>query len=102
MSSRHPRNTRTSDRRSFLKRASVVGATGIVAFDALLGLASAEAEPAHHSDSDDGVTKGDFDILLAAQIAEALAVTTYRSIVEFSPFLQRFAERRSRLHRCGA
>lgn len=81
-----PEEHRTSDRRSFLKRASVVGATGIVAFDALLGLASAEAKPAHHSDSDEGVTKGDFDILLAVQIAEALAVTTYRSIVEFSPF----------------
>jgi hypothetical protein len=33
-----------------------------------------------------GVTKGDFDILIAAQIAEALAVTTYFTIIDQAPF----------------
>ena len=36
--------------------------------------------------SEAGVEKGDFDILIAAQIAEALAVTTYFNIIELAPF----------------
>jgi hypothetical protein len=77
---------KTSDRRSFLKCASLGAATGIVAFDAVLGVVSADAKPMRGATSDDGVTKEDFDILLAAQIAEALAVTTYFNIIEKVPF----------------
>jgi hypothetical protein len=44
------------------------------------------------SGSDDGVTKEDFDILLAAQIAEALAVTTYFNIIESAPFFNGLAD----------
>jgi len=83
--------SKNSDRRSFLKRASLAGAASIVGFDAVLGLTSAEAKSARASDGDDGVTKGDFDILLAAQIAEALAVTTYFTIIETSPFFNGLA-----------
>jgi hypothetical protein len=80
-----PEEHRTSNRRSFLKRATVVGATSVVAFDALLGLASAAPKAARGWEHD-GVTQGDFDILLAAQIAEALAVTTYTNIIDNAPF----------------
>ena len=36
-----------------------------------------------------GVTKGDVEILVAAQIAEALAVTTYTNIINKAPFFTR-------------
>ena len=36
-----------------------------------------------------GVTKGDIAILGAAQIAEALAVTTYTNIIDTAPFFTR-------------
>jgi len=36
-----------------------------------------------------GVTRGDVDILIAAEIAEALAVTTYTNIIRRAPFFQR-------------
>ena len=39
-----------------------------------------------------GVTKGDVEILVAAQIAEALAVTTYTNIINAAPFFTRLAE----------
>ena len=78
---------RGSDRRSFLKKASIVGATGILGFDKLVSLASAQPKFSRPSPSDTGVEKGDFDILLAAQIAEALAVTTYFTLLETAPFV---------------
>jgi hypothetical protein len=39
-----------------------------------------------------GVTKGDLGILGAAQIAEALAVTTYTNIINIAPFFKRLEE----------
>jgi hypothetical protein len=39
-----------------------------------------------------GVTKGDLEILGAAQIAEALAVTTYTNIINTSPFFTRLPD----------
>jgi hypothetical protein len=77
---------KSSDRRSFLKRASIVGATGLFGFDQLMSLASTRPKFSRPSQSESGVEQGDFDILLAAQIAEALAVTTYTNIIESSPF----------------
>jgi hypothetical protein len=80
----------TGDRRSFLRRASlmgaVVGATGLVGFDNLMSLAAAQPKFRRPEGNEAGVEKGDFDILLAAQIAEALAVTTYFNIIELAPF----------------
>jgi Ferritin-like domain len=69
------------DRRQFLTRAAAVGA-GAAATGGALGalipsLAAAE---------EDGVTKEDLEILGAAQIAEALAVTTYTNIINTAPF----------------
>ncbi len=71
--------TAPSTRRGFLKGAAVVGAgaTGLGA----VGPAAAFA-------SKGGVTKSDLKILGAAQIAEALAVTTYTNIINTSPFFK--------------
>jgi hypothetical protein len=39
-----------------------------------------------------GATQGDVDILIAAEIAEALAVTTYSNIIFRAPFFTRLAD----------
>ena len=80
-------------RRSFFKRATVVGASTAVAFGAFTTMASAlnpqeDASPRNQSASS-GITKGDTDILIAAEIAEALAVTTYNNIINKAPFFKR-------------
>lgn len=80
-----------SSRRSFLKGAAFTGATTLAALGGLATVASAE----QHDDDDDSMKsehdhlkKGDRDILIAAEIAEALAVTTYTNIIETAPFFQ--------------
>jgi hypothetical protein len=72
-----------TDRRQFLGRAAVgAGAlAGITGLQTLIpSLAAAKAA---------GPTNGDVAILEAAQIAEALAVTTYTNIIEVAPFFRR-------------
>ena len=81
-------------RRSFFRGATIAGATGLVALGALVRPASAldqEAENADHKEEFDkhNLKKGDRDILVAAQIAEALAVTTYSNIIDLAPFFHR-------------
>jgi hypothetical protein len=67
------------NRRSFLTRASVVGAIALSPFSALAN--------ARGDDDDNGPPKeGDKAILIAAEIAEALAVTTYTNIINMAPF----------------
>src|SRR5579864_3866304 len=83
-------------RRSFFKRAAVVGATGLVAAGGVASLASVLAKPALAETNDDpapkhGLKKTDRDILIAAEIAEALAVTTYSNIINIAPFFTRLA-----------
>lgn len=82
-------------RRSFFTRATLVGAT---AATGVLLAPAASALVLHDddgdSDSDDtphanNLTQGDRNILIAAEIAEALAVTTYSNIIRRSPFFQR-------------
>jgi len=71
-------------RRSFFTRASLFGSA------ALLPIAS--LAKAHDRDEEDGLpglTLGDREILIAAQIAEALAVTTYTNIINQAPFFTR-------------
>jgi len=70
------------DRRGFLKRASIIGASSI-AFGGLLRAAAAAPEDNRHGE---GLTREDKEILLAAEIAEALAVTTYTNIIDSAPF----------------
>jgi Ferritin-like domain len=79
------------ERRSFLKRASLVSASscavamaGSAAFGGLLR--AADAETGHSEGKHKGLTGGDREILIAAEIAEALAVTTYTNIIENAPF----------------
>jgi Ferritin-like domain len=76
-----------SDRRQFLGRTAASGAgvlVGASALEALLpGLADAGKKH--------GATKGDLAILGAAQIAEALAVTTYTGIIDQASFFGNLA-----------
>lgn len=84
------------DRRSFFKRASLYGATasalafaGSSAFGGLLRAAEASDAP---KASNSGLTAGDTEILIAAEIAEALAVTTYTNIINTAPFFKNLAD----------
>jgi hypothetical protein len=80
------------DRRSFLKRASLGSAAlaGSAAFVPLLKVAASATETHSHSKSG-GLTEGDREILVAAEIAEALAVTTYTNIINTAPFFGNLA-----------
>ena len=83
-------------RRSFIRTAAVTGAT---AFAAIGGLATAApAAQFEHERSlenlkseHDHLKKDDRDILVAAEIAEALAVTMYSNIINIAPFFQSLA-----------
>ena len=73
---------RGTDRRQFLGRAAAGAGTiaGITGLQALMpSLAAAKAA---------GPTSGDLAILGAAQVAEALAVTTYTHIIDTAPFFR--------------
>jgi Ferritin-like domain len=91
-----------SSRRKFLHRAGLAGVVGAAGIGSLLTVASpsvfaAIGRPARddrHDDRDDRRDeredkKRDRDILIAAEIAEALAVTTYSNIIDASPFFTR-------------
>jgi hypothetical protein len=79
----------TTSRRNFLLTLTTAG-TGLAAAGSLAlspltsGLAAAD-------DGDPGLSEDDRDILIAAEIAEALAVTTYSNIIDNAPFFQRLA-----------
>ncbi len=76
-----------TDRRQFLGRAAATGAGFVAGATALEALV-----PSFASAKSGGVTKGDLAILGAAQIAEALAVTTYSNIINAAPFFKRLEE----------
>lgn len=86
-------------RRSFVKGATLLGATGVVGLGGLLKLAAAEPRPwdrdnrdrDDRDDDDDDPKRRDHNILIAAEIAEALAVTTYSNIIDIAPFFGRLA-----------
>ena len=67
-----------------LTRASLMRTAGAAGAGLALG-SLLEAAPARAA----GLTKGDTDILIAAEIAEALAVTTYTNIIDRAPFFRR-------------
>jgi Ferritin-like domain len=73
--------TAASTRKGFLKGAAGVGAgaAGLGAFGPIAALAS-------KGKGNSGMSHTDIEILKAAQIAEALAVTTYTNIIGSSPF----------------
>jgi len=85
-----------SSRRTFLQRSVLAGAAGAAGLGVLLASPSANALSAltHGGDDreDDDPGRGkkrDTDILIAAEIAEALAVTTYTHIINTAPFFTR-------------
>jgi hypothetical protein len=76
------------DRRGFVTKGALVGASAMVGTGAIEALLPSIAAARRHKG---GVTKGDIAILGAAQIAEALAVTTYTGIIDTAPFFTRLA-----------
>ena len=86
----------TSDlsRRSFFKW-SAMGAAGLVAASGLTAMASAVTNPiaklAASGAPNSKLAVKDRIILVAAEIAEALAVTTYSNIINTAPFFTRLA-----------
>jgi hypothetical protein len=85
-------STESLPRRSFLSLASTAG---IVALAPVSAAAhdndDHDHDDGHDHDDDDKLGSRDFDILIAAEIAEALAVTTYSNIINTSPFFARLA-----------
>jgi len=83
-------------RRSFLTTAATAGAVALLPLS-LLALDKGKDKDERHDNDDDhdgddaGLRKGDRDILVAAEIAEALAVTTYSNIINAAPFFGRLA-----------
>ncbi len=77
----------TTNRRSFIKRTSVIGATSMLGVAGLLRVASAQQDNRQGL----GLTREDVEILVAAEIAEALAVTTYTNIIKAAPFFGNLA-----------
>jgi hypothetical protein len=74
-------------RKGFLKGATVAGASA--AGLGALGPVAALAHGRHGKHGGHGgLTHGDMEILKAAQIAEALAVTTYTNIINTAPFFK--------------
>jgi len=73
-----------ADRKQFLTRAAASGAAMFAGASTFGALA-----PAFAAAKSSGPTKGDVAIVGAAQIAEALAVTTYTNIIDHSPFFHR-------------
>jgi len=80
-------------RRSFITTAAVTGAVALLPLSLLaLDTGRGQDETNDDNDRDDsGLRKSDTDILVAAEIAEALAVTTYSNIINTAPFFSRLA-----------
>src|SRR5215831_17045517 len=80
-------------RRSFITTAAVTGAVALLPLS-LLALDTDRGQDEtddDHDRDDSGLRKSDTDILIAAEIAEALAVTTYSNIINTAPFFGRLA-----------
>jgi ferritin-like protein len=78
-----------SSRRSFLKGAALTGATTLATLGGLSTVAAAQQEDFESMKYEhDHLKKSDRDILVAAEIAEALAVTTYSNIIDIAPFFK--------------
>jgi hypothetical protein len=77
-------------RRTFLTTAAVAGTVALLP-STLLAVTNPAHQAADHDEDHNktGLTKGDTDILIAAEIAEALAVTTYTHIINSAPFFSR-------------
>jgi hypothetical protein len=77
---------RETDRRQFFAKTMAVGAGAVAASSGVGALL-----PSFAAARSSALPKRDRDILVAAEIAEALAVTTYTNIIRRSPFFKRLA-----------
>jgi len=80
-------------RRSFITTAAVTGAVALLPLS-LLALDTDRGQDETNDDNNrdgSGLRQSDTDILVAAEIAEALAVTTYSNIINTAPFFGRLA-----------
>jgi hypothetical protein len=85
-----------TSRRTFLQRAAVVGSVGAGALGGLLTIGSRSASGSNRIEGDHRIVEDredgkrrDQSILIAAEIAEALAVTTYTNIINTAGFFTR-------------
>ena len=74
------------NRRSFLTRASLIGGAALLPQAILPARGEGFDHDRGADDDHDSLTASDRDIIIAAEIAEALAVTTYSNIINTSPF----------------
>ena len=83
----------TPSRRSFVRTAALAGAAGYAALAApASALSPSQQEPLSLFGEKSSLRKSDRDILVAAEIAEALAVTTYSNIIASSPFFKQLPD----------
>lgn len=76
-------------RRSFVRTAALAGAAGYAALAMPASAARLQQEEAMNLQGEKSrLKKSDREILVAAEIAEALAVTTYSNIIASSPFFK--------------
>lgn len=89
-------NSSRVSRRSFFHRATVAGATGALGLYGLLDVMNAFGEEPNgtstSTNASSQVTSGDTSIIVAASIAEALAVTTYTGIVRTPGWFSRLPD----------
>lgn len=76
-------------RRAFFKHATAVGAASAIALSGLTNSVIASGQESDERADPLALTNGDRAILIAAEIAEALAVTTYTHIIHTAPFFKR-------------
>jgi hypothetical protein len=74
-------------RRNFLRGTAATG----LGIGALAALTQGEVRAEDGGKDEDELKNGDLQILIAAEIAEALAVTTYTNIINAAPFFTRLA-----------
>jgi hypothetical protein len=75
-------------RRSFFSRATMLGGAALLPLSSLARASGDENE--EHEQA--VLRRSDREILIAAEIAEALAVTTYSNIIDQAPFFTRLAD----------
>ena len=77
---------RNQSRRSFFRSAALLGAAGYVLKTSAYAQDHDQDEDIDINDEKSKLRKSDRNILVAAEIAEALAVTTYTNIINTAPF----------------
>jgi hypothetical protein len=80
-------------RRSFFRQATIAAGTlAAAAAPAAFAIGRPQSDTTEPTPQANTLTAGDRSILIAAEIAEALAVTTYMHIIKTAPFLKRIPD----------